>query len=110
MNLITKSILFFAFVFFYQVKLNAQETIKQEATRVADLHGRNDSISTTIQEPVKPQEPAKKDAAKKEEAGEAVKESNQSNKMAINEQGINKTKPKKKSTQKKDTTTEKKPR
>jgi len=106
MKVITKIVLFFISIVLFQIKATAQEAIKQETMKSAELHGRTtDSTSAVVQEPVKKQEPAKKQEsgtkdASRSEAATTEKESSSTNKMAINEQGINKTKPKKKSSQK----------
>jgi|GEM_PF-6837860 hypothetical protein len=75
----------------------AQETIKDATIKTAAAVERKDTIATPQQ-----QEPAKKDA----KADKKESKSEGQNKMAINEQGVNKTKPKarKSSTSSTDTT------
>jgi hypothetical protein len=81
-RLLTLSIAFLAINF-----VNAQETIKDATLKSASVSERNDSIA--LGQPTQ-QEPKKADAKtdKKESKSEGQ------NKMAINEQGVNKTKPK----------------
>lgn len=78
---------------------NAQETIKDASVKSASIVERKDSVAL---EQNSQQEPKKSDAKadKKESKNESP------NKMAINEQGVNKTKPKarKSSTSNADTT------